>query len=132
MNRAFELPLRLIIWHYRQGLADYLGVWRDLMWASARVFSFRDLLSTLLSPWRRIQESRDTLHGSFFERFAGAIMANTVSRAVGFFVRATFLLLGALVMILEVLIGLLGFLFWLVLPGVLVLFPIVGLTLLFL
>jgi len=103
------------LWHYTFGLKNIWHVWLNLLWFINRLFSIPLLLRTLLSPWKRIQETEKT--GFNLERFAENIVANMMSRVVGAFVRIPVILLGIFSLVSTLIFGVLFYIFWIFAPA---------------
>ena len=101
-------------WHYTVALRQLFGVWKNFIWYIGHLFSVGLMVRTILSPWKR----KTLTVGSIvkFEDFAAAITVNIMSRIVGFIIRVPIILTGLLIM-MFMLVGLVVFyLFWLLLP----------------
>lgn len=83
-----------IAWHYGRALTEILELGRDFLWFGWNVFSISLLSQTLVSPFYRIQEGYK--NWTDFEALGEAVVANTISRVVGFLLRLFMLLLGAI------------------------------------
>ena len=87
------------------------------------MFSFGDMLRTLLKPYRQISagvadsDALDARISAFFDRL--------VSRIVGMFARLTIIFAGIIVMILECVLGILMLILWPVVP----MLPVFGIVL---
>lgn len=86
MSEAYERDsvfIAYLKWHYTKGLQELFGVSRNFLWFVAHFFSFKLLLRTLFSPWRRMGESYGNMLSNF-ESFASAFVVNSMMRVVGF------------------------------------------------
>lgn len=115
-----RLSYSIFIWIYTQGLVDLLRIWKNFLALIYRVFSFPDLIKTFFSPWRRLKEPYSNGPGVDFEQIAGALVANTMMRIVGAFVRTIFLALGLIFLIITAVVGVLVFCVWILMPFVFV------------
>lgn len=99
-------------WWYGPG---WLQGWQQLgarLHSIARVFSVRQLVRTLFSPWRRVVSAPG--HG--FDAVIHAAIDNAVGRFIGFSVRCIVLLAASISMIVLAVIGGLLLLLWPFLP----------------
>ena len=79
------------------------------------MFSIGLLSKTLFAPFKRLQEERKK--GSLkFEDWGGAIIVNVLMRFVGFGVRTVIIAVGLIFILFTVVIGLMAFVLWLILP----------------
>ncbi|MBI2122373.1 MAG: hypothetical protein HYT98_04620 [Candidatus Sungbacteria bacterium] len=74
-----------IAWHYGRAPTEILELGRNFLWFGWNVFSVELLSKTLFAPFYRIQEGYK--NWTDFEALGETIVANTVSRAVGFLLR---------------------------------------------
>lgn len=103
-------------WHYGQGLRELFGVAGNFLWFVAHFFSFKLLLKTWFSPWKRLGEKYE---GGFnFEALASVIVVNTLMRIVGFITRTIVLCVGLLSYLFVLALSLLVILIWLLAPAV--------------
>jgi len=105
-------------WHYGQGLRELIGVAQNFLWFIIHFFSFKLLLFTLFSPWRRLGESYD---GGFdLSVFASALVVNMLMRMVGFTIKMVVLIIGSFTYIIILSFSLGIFLIWILAPAVLI------------
>ena len=102
-------------WHYGRALADFRGVWVDLLWFVGHVFSVPMMLRTLFSPWRRMNEA---LPRSFMdlEAIGEALIVNVLMRIVGFVARIVIIGIALLSYAFLSVAGVLALAVWLSLP----------------
>lgn len=72
-------------WHYGRAPTEILELGKNFLWFGWNVFSMELLSRTLIAPFYRIQEGYK--NWTDFEALGEAIVANTVSRTVGFLLR---------------------------------------------
>ena len=101
-------------WHYSRGINDYFKVWKNLIWFLWNFFSIKILLKTFFEPFERLKENYSG--GLDLEEFATSIVITTLMRVVGMFARSVVIILGLISLTFFIVGGLLGFLFWLILP----------------
>ena len=123
------LLLRYFKWHYVDALKDILRGWGNILWFEFNYFSVWLLLRTLFSPWRRI--TWDYGRGFDLGRYLFTFASNLVSRILGAFVRIWLVCAGIIGQLLLLFLGSLFFLFWLVLPALIIAAFLYGLFLLF-
>lgn len=115
-------------WHYSTALNDFLRISKTLLWFVFHFFSISTLTQTLFSPWQKLNERYKGGFDitSFFETF----VVNTITRIIGFVVRATLIVIGILVLIVSFMLEICVFVVWLVLPFIIILLFISGIRLL--
>jgi len=121
MSEAFEKNsafFEYVRWHYGRGLKEYFGVAGNFLWFVAHFFSFKLLIKTLFSPWKRLGESYG--NGLNLSRYAETFIVNTLMRAVGFFTRVIVLVLGLASYVLVLTLSFLGLLIWILAPAVVI------------
>lgn len=116
-------------WHYGTALFDILRVWGNFLWLSLHFFSTKTLVSTLFSPFMRMQEEYPEKGHFDPEYFAGTILVNTIMRFVGFLVRLVFILLSLIAFSLVFVLGSMFLVLWIFAPIFLTSFISVGLDL---
>ena len=126
MSYMFILPA-YFAWHYGDALADIMRLWTNYIWFFYNFFSIPVLLKTLFSPWQRIQEGKRRA-GFHMEDMAEVVVTNMIMRFVGFLVRAIFIVLGTIVVLLVSWVGVAVILLWIFLPAVAVASFVFGLS----
>lgn len=116
--------LDAIGWWYGWGWLHLLSTIRQWLSRLASVFSVRQMLRTLLAPWK---EDR-TQSGQGLDGMMRALVSNGIARLVGFGVRLMFLLFYLLASLGLILGGGLLFLLWPLMPFLPFLLLIYGLT----
>ncbi len=74
-----------IIWHYTTALVSFVRVYKNFWWFLTQYFSIPQLLNSLISPYKRIQERRGSLFD--IEGWMGYIVINLLSRGIGLVTR---------------------------------------------
>jgi hypothetical protein len=116
-------------WHYGRGIIEYLSVWKTSLWFVPHFFSLSMLFTTLFSPWHRLKES---YKGGFsFESIMETIVVNILMRIVGFIVRAVVIVIGVLAEIAVFVGGGILFALWFIVPFLVPLFFILGVSFFF-
>lgn len=105
-------------WHYSTALRQFFLIWSNLMWFVVYFFSLPQLVSSWLSPWKRITEKRTRAWN--FEDMLGTFFINLMSRLVGAIIRTVFILLGFIALCVSVGMGILTYVFWVVAPAVII------------
>ena len=118
-----------IAWHYSAALADILRVWGNMMWFTFHFFSTGRLVTTLFSPWQRMQEEYPKKGTFDIEYFLGTLAVNIIMRLVGFIVRVIFIAASLMLAAIGLLGGVLFMAFWLVAPAAVVYLFMIGLNL---
>ena len=113
MSIFLVLPYYLV-WHYGRAILDIKDNARNFIVFVYNIFSIPTLVSTLFSPWMRINDEYKV--SSLLETF----IFNSMMRIFGVFVRIIFILLGIVSLVFTVLCSALFFLFWFFLPALIV------------
>src|SRR5882724_11701681 len=79
-------------WHYSKALRNSAAITKDFIWFLWHFFSVGLNFKTILSPWRRMQETQERRFD--IEAFFSTFIINTIMRVVGAFIRLIFILLG--------------------------------------
>lgn len=103
-----------LLWHYGKGLGDFASLARGLLWFCCHFFSIPVLTRTLFSPFSRIHENYFSINN--IQESLQNIVANTVSRAVGFFLRSVVIATGVICEILLTVLVIIAWIGWLILP----------------
>lgn len=117
--------MEYILWHYGTALKEIMVMERNFLWFGYHLFSIKLLLSTIISPFSRIQEGYRGL-GSM-EILMENVVANIISRAVGLIFRTIVITVGVLFEVLLTIAILPVLIFWVLLPLLIPLFFIIGL-----
>ncbi|KKP56055.1 MAG: hypothetical protein UR80_C0004G0002 [Parcubacteria group bacterium GW2011_GWB1_35_5] len=121
MSEAYERDsffVAYIKWHYGQGLKEFFGVMGNFLWFIAHFFSFKLLLRTLFTPWKRLGENYE---GGFdLGAFASSVIVNGLMRAVGFVTKIIVLSVGVISYVLVLVFAFFLFLIWILAPFILV------------
>lgn len=126
---ARNILVQYFEWHFFDVPKEILRGWKNYLRFYSYFFSVSLLLKTLFSPWKRAAWSYG--RGFSFKRYIETFISNIFSRFIGMFLR---LILIIFALIVETLIILLGFLFyisWLCLPAVFILSLFFGIKFLF-
>lgn len=101
-------------WHYTTALISFIRIFKNFWWFIVNFFSIPQLISSLLSPYKRITEKRgDWLD---LESWAGYILINLVSRLIGLSVRLVIILLGIFTLTLYIALAVFSYGIWLIAP----------------
>jgi hypothetical protein len=120
-------PFSYLAWHYQVSIREYLRLRRTYGWFVWRIFSVPTLLRTIFAPWRRFGEY-DQAHD--LSEKAGNILVILVMRLVGAVVRICTVLIALLTTVLVWVVGLIGFVVWLLAPLLVVFLLGMGIVLL--
>jgi len=105
-------------WYFKDVPKSILGIWRNFILFVSNYFSIILLLKTLFSPWKRISESYG--RGFDFGKFISAFTLNFFSRIIGLCIRTVVIFCGILAEFFVLIIGAVFFVFWFILPLILV------------
>ena len=101
-------------WHYGRGFGEFVDICRNILIFLFHFFSFRLLLATLFSPWKRMGEHYEK--GLHIESIASTFIVNTIMRVVGFVARGSILLLGSVIVLVFLVLSFAGSVIWLLMP----------------
>jgi len=121
--------LQGLIWQFFDAPKAILKTWQTFLLFNLNYFSVSTLLKTYFSHWRRYRYS----YGKAFEFWKNieTFVFNMMSRIIGAMLRTVFIIIGLAIEALIILIGIIIFLGWLVLPFFLIFGLIFGISLLF-
>lgn len=111
MGIAFFLK-EYIAWHYGAALSEMRTLQKNMLWFFYHFFSIPSLSKTLIAPFRRIQQKG----GSGMELLLQNIIANTISRVVGFALRSVVIIVGLFIEFFVFIAILPALMLWLMLP----------------
>ena len=115
-------------WHYGRAFSDILVVWTNFFWFFLHFFSIPLFVRTLFSPWKRLHENYKK--GFHPEDFFQALIVNILMSIVGATVRLILIVIGILILLTVTILGVIFLLFWTIAPAGVVIFMLVGFTLL--
>jgi hypothetical protein len=101
-------------WHYGRAVKELVNISRNANRFLLHFFSFKLLLRTLFSPWRRLHENYK--EGFDLSNFFSSLIVNVLMRLVGFFCRAAFLVIGTIILATTLLLSISIFVIWLFFP----------------
>lgn len=121
--------VQYVYWHYRENTKAILRAWVNFLAFNFNYWSVPLLLKTLFSYWHKYQEpyARGFDPKQYLETFA----MNMISRTIGAVVRTSVIIIGIITEIIIFAAGIIIFLAWLILPGLLFLGFIYGFRILF-
>lgn len=128
---AALFPIDYIGWHYTRGVKDFLRIAGNLLWFVANLFSIGLLFRTLFAPWMRLREEKKK-QGFDAEELFGNSVVNTMMRLIGFCIRMLTIIAGLIALLLVLAAAVVGFIVWLLLPAIILVLIILGLSLIFL
>jgi len=102
-------------WYYTQGIEELLEIWKNFLVFSLYFFSIKDLILTLISPWKRDVAPRDWKGWKPFKSFE-LVIGNIFSRFMGLLVRSAIITSGLLTLFLIFAMGLAIVLIWIAQP----------------
>ncbi len=119
--------LHWLSWHFYDMPKAILKAWRNFLWFNLNYFSLPILLKTLFSPWHRYRYSYTKPFS--FKKYINIWFFNTMSRAIGFFLRILIIISGVLIEVFIFFAGIILFFCWLLLPIFLLLLLFFGVKL---
>lgn len=128
-NMLFALVGEYVQWHFFRAPREIILALSYIIHYIFIYFSTVALFKTLFSPWRRYQWQypRGFDLGKFIEVFA----SNLISRIIGFLIRVYIIIVGLAGELIVLILAVLAFLFWLILPFLIIGAFFYGLVLLF-
>lgn len=108
-----------LVWHFLEAPGFLVSTWKNYLVFTLEFFSIPFLLATLFSPWRQYRWNYPK--GFDVGGYAGNFIFNTFSRAVGFLCRLALIVLGIITELLVFTAGIFMILFWIFMPGFLLL-----------
>jgi hypothetical protein len=114
MGALFIIP-SYFAWHYGRGISDLVRLYQNYIWFFFNFFSINLLVKTFFAPWQRIAEHRSKA-GIDFEDIAEVLTINIIMRLVGMMIRTIFIVIGSICVVLVAVFGALFFVVWLLLP----------------
>ena len=106
------------LWHYGQGLRELVSNILSILNFILRFFSIPTLLSTLFSPWQRMDEGYKK--GIEIEAWAETFVSNFLMRVVGFFVRSITIVIGLFTLLVVLVLCVAVFLVYVLMPLILI------------
>ncbi len=101
-------------WHFYEMPKFLLEIWQNYVLFAINYFSLPLLLKSLFSPWRRYRWNYPK--GFNVGEFISTLISNIFSRFLGFLMRIVLIIIGVLFQIFVICAGLIVFLFWVLLP----------------
>lgn len=114
------LVVSLLSWWYGAGWRDQTKLVSDRLLGAVDRYSISLLLRSLFSPFRQISAGSVT-SGPLDARFR-AWMDKLISRCIGAMIRSVLIITGAIMLVLEIIVGVLRLIMWPFVP----ILPIVG------
>lgn len=104
-------------WHYGRGFDELISIAKNFFGFLIHFFSFKLLLKTLFSPWKRIAEYYE--RGLHIESLLETLLVNLIMRALGLISRLAIIFLGLISIIVLLILSFASFIIWLLMPLVL-------------
>jgi len=105
-----------LTWHFTRAPGEIFKRLRSVFLFNWNYFSIPFLLRTFFAPWRRYKFSYGK--GIDVGRFFEVLVFNTFSRFMGALIRLGVIIAGVLVQALILFLGVVIFLFWIILPAI--------------
>lgn len=106
--------MEFLSWHYSYGLRFYLRRWQAIFDSLTHYYSFPILLSSLLSPWKKLATDEKT--GLNLDKYLKNASFNFISRFIGAGVRLAIFITGIAILFFVAGGGFLGIFVWLIFP----------------
>jgi len=107
--------MEFLSWYYKEGISYYIQSWLGTVSWVRHYFSLSLLLKTLFAPWKRLLIS-DTSPGFNLQKKFEVFTFNLISRGIGATVRLILFGTGAVIVLMTILGGAAGLIFWLIFP----------------
>jgi len=107
--------MQFLAWYYTKGFEHYIDSWLSTFDYVNHSFSLPLLLKTLFAPWKRLIDV-DRSPGFNLQKKFEVFTFNMISRCIGAVVRFTLIWVGMVLIVLTFLAGVLGLIFWTLLP----------------
>lgn len=117
-----------LLWHYTRAFRDIFNIWRNLTYFVFHFFSIPLLLRTFFAPWKRIEAERETV-GLDLKDYFSTKLVNLIMRVVGATMRTILIMIGLACTGAVVVAGLIFFVIWPLVPLLIVVFIVAGITL---
>ncbi len=105
-------------WHYTDAVVDITYLIRNFLWAVGHMFSVKEVLLTLFSPWKRLKEEGSTLIKDPGRYLEDAVV-NLIMRIVGAIVRLALLCIAFISWTFIAMVGICALIVWFFLPVIL-------------
>ena len=105
-------------WYYNQGVQRLLEIWKNFLFSVWQHFSIFEMLSTLISPWRR-DVAVQSWRGWHPKKRLELIVSNILSRLIGCVVRLLVICVGLVIFSIVFIFGLVFTIVWVSFPVVL-------------
>jgi hypothetical protein len=106
------------VWQFYEMPKFLLGIWKNYILFASNYFSLPVLLKSLFSPWRKYRW--DYPKGINVTGFLNTLISNSFSRFMGALMRILLIVCGILFQIFVLAVGLLVFLFWILVPFIII------------
>ena len=124
-----NIVFQYLEWHFADTPRGILRAWKNCLRFNLNFWSVIILIKTFFSHWRRYRY--DYGRGFDIKRYFEVWTFNMISRVLGAILRSFLIVLGVLTEILVISAGFTVFLFWILLPFIVILGFIYGIKLLF-
>lgn len=120
-----NIVFKWLRWHFIEESKTIFKAWRNFLYFNFNYFSISQLLKTFFSHWRRYRD----FYGRGFDikRYIQVFISNTISRVLGVIVRTITILIGLTVEFFIFVGGIFVFLFWVLLPVIVIILFLLGL-----
>lgn len=108
--------LKWLFWHFIEAPKNIILGWKNFLKFNFYYFSIKDLLKSLLSPWRA--DVGDYGRGFDAKRYFETFLGNMISRVLGAIVRIVIIATGLLAEICIFFVGLFVLIIWICLPAI--------------
>jgi len=107
-----------LLWQFYEMPKFLLQAWNNYFMFATNFFSVPQLLKTFLAPWRRYNWRYPK--GFDLVEFFNTLISNIFSRILGAMMRTVLIVTGILLQVFVAIAGLLIFIFWLLMPFIII------------
>jgi len=114
-----NIIIQYFVWYFLDQPLRILKGWKDLLLFNLNFFSIPILLKSFFSPWRKYQVS----YGRGFDaaRYFEAFVSNLIFRVLGMIMKSVLIISWFFIEIIILFVGAICFVFWLIIPFLLIL-----------
>jgi hypothetical protein len=125
--KSLQVFFKYFKWHYGKALIDSIHLWKNLTLFLLNFFSIKTLILNFFTPWKRIYDSYPKWYN--FKEYFSTLAINSLMRIVGIFIRFFVIIFGLICTFIFIILYPVAFIFWIILPIILLTIILAGATL---